>query len=293
MKLRSLTVAVALGLGGCAPVGLGAQGNPDDALTCAQAAQAARIPTGQVPQDRAILRVSRCPQESGDVLPALWRDASLSPQAFGELRQASLRIRDRRLFDGAIAAARDASLPVERRLATLEVLAHYVAPSVGVSLGTLRNPPPDKILPGSTHGEMRAGLQPLALGEESRALDTFKALASESGVPEVQRAARYLRQGFAFLHPELTPLEASAVTGTWECGGTIRLASSADIDLPLTIVDSEGKMARQIELTSPQAVVDPSYPSGQTPGKYVGRVERAGPLTVQLGGRTVLTLACQ
>jgi hypothetical protein len=290
---RVLSSTIIAALAGCAPTGLIAQGNPDEAISCAQAAQAARQGSERLPRDRAILRVSACPAERGEVLAVLWRDATLQPRAAEELLHGSLRSTDRRIFEGAMAAAGDGALSVDRRLAALEVIARYIEPSVGVTAERLRNPPPNMILPSTTHGAMPAGGVPLVAGDETRGLEVLKQLATGDGAVEVKRAAHYLRQGFAFLRPEATPLDPSAVTGTWACAGALRLRSEADINLPLTLVGSDGRGDRMIELWSPQATSSDGYPTRQKPGEYVTTFVGSGPLTVKLGGRALLVLGCQ
>ena len=274
----------ALVMAGCAPSTLGAQTGSGDSLTCSQAARVAKGETTEIPRGVGVWRLRGCVQEFGEVLPVLWRDPAVPDNVFDKVKEASLLVNDRRVFAGAMDAAKDGALPVERRLAAMEVLAHYVDPSAAVTSEMLANPPGNPVLRTSTHSALRPGGQPVSTDAATHALETFAAVSTGGGPIEVQRAAKYLRQAFAWQVPEATPIQPGAVIATWDCRGHFRMENRGDIDLPVTVLDSAGKRLQTFDLLAPAS-------PGAKP--VVMTYDRTGPLALRLGSRTLQTLSCQ
>lgn len=269
---------------GCAPNALGAQDVPDSTLSCPDAARIARSHGPAAARKEAVVRIGGCQNEFGDVIPVLWQDASTDGEVFDEVREVSLRINDRRVFQAATDAAGDGSLSSDRRLAALEVLAHYVDPTIGITRETLANPPRNATPRTSLHATMRAGSQPVPQEEANRALETFSVLSAGGGAGDILRAAKYLRQAFAWQRPEVTPLRPGAISATLDCQGHFRMENGGDVDLPVTVADSAGHTLRTFDLlaaTSPGA--RPVMLTFATPG----------PFTLRLRERVIQTLRCQ
>jgi hypothetical protein len=290
--MRHLVLIAATVAGVVLPFPLRAQANADEPISCAQAASAAQTPTARVSQRQAVAHLSACTTEFGEVMPRLWRQRGLPDSIFAEVRQTSLWVNDRRTFAAALIASEDPGQPVDRRLAALEVMAHYVDSRTGIGLGDLQRPPAEYVPRATTHSGMRPGVEPAGPGEADQALQAFQRLSLSGAPAEVQRAARYARQVFALQRPKDTPLQPGVISGTWDCKGDLRLRSTADIKLLLGIADSTGAPFMGAEIWPPDAVIPSGYPTHQRPGEFFQRISKRGSLTVSFGDRTLLTLPC-
>lgn len=264
----------------------------DDPTNCPQAASAAQSPSAMVSQRRAVAALTACAKEFGEVVPGLWRDRGVPDSVFEDVRQASLWVNDRRVFAAALIVSEEAGQPVERRLAALEVMAHYVDPATGIRPVDLRSPPVEFVPRATIHGGMRPGPQPAGPGEARQALAAFQRLSLSGSPAEVRQAARYVRQIFALQMAAETPLQPGVISGTWDCQGSLRLHSTADIKLILSIADSTGASFMGVEIWPPDAVIPPGYPTRQRPGEFAGRISKRGPLSVKFGDQLLLSLGC-
>lgn len=288
---RLLLIAAAL-MAGSAPSALMAQVENSEAHSCAQLAAASRTPTAGLPQHRAVAGLILCPKEVGEVLHGLWRTRSIPDETFAEVRRTSLEVNDRRVFSAALLAAEDQGLPADRRIVALEVLAHYLDPATGITAEELSHPPAQWTPRAVVDAGQRRGTEPITPEEATPALTTLQRLSMSGSPDQVKQAARYLRYNFAMQKAESTPLQPGAITGTWSCDGKLRLRSTADIKLPLGLADSTGRVFRTIEIFPPDATIPAGYPTRQQPGQYNTELALRGPISVQFGGRTILTLTC-
>jgi hypothetical protein len=290
--MRSLLIAAVLATGSI-PHALPAQVPDSTRGSCTQFAAASRTPTAGLPQPRAVAGLVLCPNEVGDVISGLWRTRSIPDETFTEVRRTSLEMNDRRIFSAAMVAAEDQGLPPDRRIVALEVLAHYVDPSTGITAEELRHPPEQWVPRTVVDAGQRPGAEPMTPEQAIPALTVFQRLSMNGSPDQVRQAARYLRYNFALQNAESTPLQPGVVTGTWDCRGNLSLRSTADIKLPLGLADSTGKIFRGIEIFPPDATIPVGYPTRQKPGRYDTELALRGPITVLFGGRSVLTLSCR
>lgn len=260
--------------------------------SCALLATASRSPTAGLPRPRAVAGLVLCPKEVGEVLPELWRNSSIPDATFAEVRRTSLEVNDRRIFSAAMVAAEDPGLSADRRIVALEVLAHSLDPATGITAEELSHPPTEWIPRSVVDAGQRPGAEPMTPQDAIPALTTFQRLSMNGSPDRVKQAARYLRYNFALQDAESTPLQPGAVTGTWDCRGKLRLRSTADIKLLLSLADSSGRVFRGLEIFPPGATIPPGYPTRQPPGEYNTELALRGPITVLFGGRSILTLPC-
>lgn len=243
-------------------------------------------------QVRAVTRLQQCPQDAGQVLPSLWRNPTVSDSVFAAVYATSIVVDDRPIFLAVLDAAEDPALSLPQRLGALAVLARYVDPSTGITADALMNPPAMWRPTGTVDGRRVSGPEPVSAAEANQALVVFKRLSSTGSPDEIKRAAHYLRAGFALLRPDVTPLSPNAITGTWDCRGALKLQSTADIVLGVSLVDSSGRPFMRIPIFPPGQAIPAGYPTHQKPGEFFATLAMRGPISVRYGSGTLLSLGC-
>ena len=179
-----------------APVVLQAQGRrlperEDSVLRadCRLAAQA--IETGRPSPhfDWAMESISRCDETAGEALALAWRHAPTDSVTLMILGRSSREMKDQRIYEAAVAVARDVSRSWWPRQAALRLLASYVEPRVTFNEDGLRSEGRGH---SSSHTAVREGSQPLVPGAIPQILVLLADLAANDPDPLLRNAARLI-----------------------------------------------------------------------------------------------------
>jgi hypothetical protein len=254
-------------------------------LSCERASGVARGQDRTLPRGQGIAALGRCPHQFGDVVPELWRDATLSADEAKQLKWTSRETRDRRVFEALMEVVRNPSKGVDTRLAALAILTTYVEGSFGLTENDLQRVRPGDLLPRMTHSTPRDGEQPTGQPEVAQAIGLFVDLAEHGSPQEIRNAGQYLRQGLIVPYAAMMPMPTGIVTGSWDCQGHLALENTGTYAVPLALVDSAGAKVNELMLHAPGG-------ARGRPSKVTLQFTRTGPLTVQFGGRPLLRFSC-
>lgn len=201
MAVRTLLLALALVAGSPVLGGLTAvaQENPPssqhDRNDCRRAAQVLETGHPAPHYAWATEAISRCGDEGGVALAAVWARPPADSIALERVYFASYRLRDARITDAVISAAQDRGSSRLVRLNAIRVLTSHAEP--GYLLYSLALLTPEEndsvrtILPTVSHVNVVEGAHPIGPATRERIIDTLAALRSDVD-SQVARAASYV-----------------------------------------------------------------------------------------------------
>jgi len=226
---------------------LGAAQEPERTATVEQCLQTiAALDAGAQHPDyvEAMSAINTCPRNGPPAVARWWDRARDLPEAeLVRLGYNSSYMRDQRVLDAALRAARDPGRGDEVRLEALATLTSFASEKNEVSREGLRVVQPSWWMPPGlgrcTHCAGVVGPVPLATDARRTILVTFRDLAASDPSPVVRRAALYLRQGMFDGYPDDTPLPAGTITLTYICDNHFRVRNRENV-VPLLDYDVYG-----------------------------------------------------
>ena len=190
----------------------------------------------------ALSEIAGCP-DGPAAIAARWRITGDRPDALRQLRTWNYMIRDQRIADAAMAAARDPARPTDVRLVALQTLIGYVDSSATMELETLRNPSRFPSLAHVSHPTLRVGTQPPAPDMPNRVQALARDLTDDPN-PVVAGAGRAVWQVLTDARPTIALLAPGTLTVESLCARKFRIANRSKIDLTVELMLS-GRRPRQ------------------------------------------------
>jgi len=202
---------------------------------------------------KGILTLSDCGEPGVTMLVRLWSDdPSRGVQELEALAVASIRAKDRRLFQTTLAVLASPSHSVDTRLTALGVVTGYLRPGFAVSADAMRTLARGVSISTALHDQPTGSDNHLLVDDDRRRAFAALAALSRSGAdPTVQMAARRLRELFAREYPDLTPLQPGSIVVTNPCGNRLLLRNQSDIALGVAVLVPEGGF-REVYQLEPQ-----------------------------------------
>ncbi len=219
-------------------------------------AEAARVVTSREVVDTqarwAFSEIVGCPD--GPAAIALrWR----TTDNLLHLRTWNFMIRDQRIAEAALAAARDASRPADIRLMALETLIGYFDPSATIRLENLRDPRPFLSLASITHPATRLGTQPPTEDLPDRVYALSRELTADPNVG-VARAAKAVWQALTDARPSAAAsLPVGTLTLENVCGSKFRITNHSEIAFSIELVVGERKRELRLPARAMRELVAP------------------------------------
>jgi hypothetical protein len=220
--------------------------------------------------------LSRCPSSGPVALARVWsRPLDRSSELMTAIVEASIKLRDARLYRSLLAVGGQSRRSSTDRLAALQVLTAYYDPSFFPTAAYLTSAAEGDPIPVRLHRAGRPGAEPLPDSRSAEFLHMLARLSAADSDPLVRAAARRLRAALAATDPENTPIPGGAVTLTAGCGTRVTLGSTADIGLPIRVQVLESTFDHTYSLRgatreSPVKVLL-SLPPGTVVASYGGR----------------------
>ncbi len=202
--------------------------------------------------------VYACELSGGPAVARIWEDISgADADALNTLIAGSLHVRDARVLNAIIAAVADGTRTEAVGLAGLQVLVSYFDSRFWVSRDDLESPESRLFISGVHHVPTLPAGMPLPPDVQARVLDVFRDVSSQGPTPQTREAALFLRQAFARIAPDLTPVDPGAFSFEPICGSRVSVTNASDIKLPVTIQVVETGWTQG--LTLPVGAVDIDY----------------------------------
>lgn len=237
-----------------------------------------------VARANAVDQLKHCLAVAGRVGARLWEENGRPAELQRALASMSMELRDRQLLEALLRVAQDRGRLQSDRVLALRATVRYVDPSFAVSESTLLNPSAGPVDLRPTHvGPDRVGAEPPDAGTRARVLQAIAQISMGTGDETMGRAARFLRQSLAYAYPSETPLSPGSITVAWDCRGHLRLSSTADIALPLTLEMPSIHRTQSIEMAAS---------NGTGPAIQTRQLNYEGPIVLKLGTRQVAVGAC-
>lgn len=176
--------------------------------------------------------LSMCEITGPPTIARMWSTVANSSLELNRLFALSTSVRDKRILDSLVVAARRTGLAEPIRMAALATLAAYFDPrSHFASIDGPRTGVVGNRLPVLLHYDTTPGAVPLPASTRPTVAAVFRDLANGDPEPTVQAAALFLRQAAYYIAPSATPIDANSIRLTYLCGNRFRLRNYNNIEL--------------------------------------------------------------